>query len=330
MKRILAILTCFSIVALGCTKENSNEFFPYPGHELNDTNWYSVVPSSARVRQLDSIFAIHPSTDSVSVVNGGTVHFDSIRIDFPPGFCAGGPGTVISKVKIEVVVLKTKGDMVKTDRPTMSYNQLLVTGGALHIRATYNGQPVAMAQGKLIKISMITKMSNSTPSTNMHVFFGKEDAFPASAVQTFTWIPWQDSIASWVNSYQDSATGLKGYEFFSNRFGWINADYFSDTTQPRTKASVLLPPNFTNANTNVYAVLQSPDIVAQLKPDHVTKKFEINNIYVGKVVTFVSLSFIDGKLYLGSSQVTIGNNTTVSLAPQLQTKQQIEAFLQSL
>lgn len=329
MKAILVIVTCLSVVVLSCSKENSNQFIPYANYGINDTNWYSVVPQSARVRQLDSVFAIHPVGDSVTVANGGTLYLgDSIRIDLPPGFCAGGAGTTIQKVRVEVILLRSKGDMVKTDRPTMSYEKLLVTGGALHIRATYNGQPVAMAQGKMIKISIITKMSNSNPSQNMHVFYGKEDAYPSTAVQTFTWIPWQDT-ASWVNSYQDSS-GLKGYQFFANRFGWINCDYFSDTTQPRTKVSVTLPPNFTNANTNVYAVLLSPDIVAQLMPNPVSKTFDINNIYVGKVAVFVSLSYIDGNLYLGIKQETIGNNMTVNLTPVQKTKAEIETFLQTL
>lgn len=318
------------MMAVSCSKENSNEFHPYPDKEINDTNWYSVVPQAARVRQLDSIFAIHPLTDSVNVANGDTIHLDSIDVIFPPNFCTGAGGATVAKAKIEIIMLRTKGDMVRVDRPTMSYDRLLVTGGALNIRATYNGLPVSMAQGKMIRIAMITKMSNTTPSQNMRVFYGKEDAYPATAVQTFTWVPSDSGSTSFVQGFTDTATGLKGYEFFSNRFGWVNCDYFSDTTQPRTKVSISLPTNFTNANTNVYAVFQNPDIVAQLIGNPVTKTFNINNIYVGKVVTFVTMSYIDGKLYFGSKLVTIAPNMNLNITPELKTKQQIELFLQSL
>lgn len=330
MKKFLIILTCFAAIAVSCTKENSNEFHPYPDKEINDTNWYSVVPNSAKVRQLDSIFALAPETDSIEVSTGGTVHFDSISITFPPNFCTGVGGATTGKVKIEAVLLRTKGDMVKMDKPTMSYDRLLVTGGAISIRATYNGQPVQMAQGKMISVSIITKMSNTSPSQNMRVFYGKEDAYPATAVQPFTWIPGDSNTTSLVFGFTDTATGLNGYSFLSNRFGWVNCDYFSDTTQPRTKVTVSLPLNYTNANTNVYAVMHSPDIVAQLMPNPATKTFNIPNIYVGKVVTFVTMSYIDGKIYLGSKLVTISPNMNLDIMPEQKTKQQVELFLNSL
>jgi hypothetical protein len=327
MRIILSIITLCGILAVSCSKENSNQFIPYPDKEINDTNWYSVVPQAARVRQLDSIFALRVESDSIDANNGGTLQFDSINIFFPPGFCSTTSGTS-GKVRIEVTPMRTKGDMVRADRPTMSYEQLLVTGGAVNIKATYNGQPVSMAQGQMIRIKMVTKMSNTTPSQNMKVFYGKEDAYPVTAVQTFTWVPSLDSFFNFVGSFQ--GPNGSGYEFFSNQFGWVNCDYFSDTTQQRTKVSVALPANFTNANTNVYAVLHSPDIVAQLKPNPVTKTFNINNIYVGKVATFVTMSYIDGKLYLGSKLVTIAPNMNLDITPEIKTKQQIETFLQSL
>jgi hypothetical protein len=322
------------VVLIGCKKENSNEFFPYPANELNDTNWYSIVPSNAKVRQLDSIFNDASFTDSIHVMQGGSLTFtDSpgrIRIHFPPYFCMI-PGVIIQgKVKIEVKLLKTKGDMIKMDRPTMSYGSLLVTGGALYVRATYNGQELPLAQGVSLDITMVTKMSDNSPSQNMKIFYGNESAYPTTSVQTFTWLPSTDSLnVAW--SFMDTATQRNSYFFRTTRFGWVNCDYFSDSSQPRTKAVVTLPPNFTNANTNVYAVLHSPDdIVAQLMGDAVAKNFSINNIYTGKLTTFVTISYIDGKLYLGSSQTTTTQNMNLSIVPQQKTKQQIESFLDNL
>ncbi|HEX6915093.1 MAG TPA: hypothetical protein VF145_07615 [Chitinophagaceae bacterium] len=320
-------------MALACAKENSNEFVPYPNHELNDTNWHNPVPQAARVRQLDSIFALPVLKDSVDVTAGGSIKFnDSLIITFPPSFCNGSGGATLpshAKVQVEVITLKTKGDIVRADKPTMSYDQLLVTGGAVNIRVTYNGQPVGMAPNAKIAVKMSTRMSNTNPSNDMRIFYGKEDAFPATSVQPFTWIPAQDTTANSVTVYQDTM-GLKGYSFFASRFGWVNCDYFSDTSQPRTKAIVTLPPNYTNVNTNVYAVFNSPDIVAQLYPEPSTKTFVIPNIYVGKVVTFVTLTYLDDKLYLGTKQVTITPNMTIPMVPEQKTKQQITAFLETL
>lgn len=332
MKRFLSIVS-LALLAISCRKENSNEFYPYPNHELNDTNWYSSIPQAARVRQLDSIFAIHPKEDSVDCINGGTVNFDdSVFITFPTSFCSGPAAPGSGKVKIEMIQLKQKGDMIKADRPTMSYDRLLVTGGAIKLRVTYNGQELQLAQGKTITVKIFNKMSNVNTTNDMRVFYGKDDAYPVTAAQTFTWIPWTDTALNRATPVVSTSTGsqIRGYQFLSNRFGWVNCDYFSDTSQPRTKATVVLPPNFTNINTNVYAVFKTADIVAQLIPDPVTKTFKINNIYTGKVVTFVSLSYISGNLYLASKELTVGTNMNMNLTPVQVTKQQIESFLDAL
>lgn len=330
MRKVIFIISV--VLAASCSREYSNEFYPYPNNELNDTNWYGNVPSAAKVRQLDSVLVLPEIVDSISLAGGVLELGDSIKITFPPSFCTGSgiPAGSTPMIKVSVTILDTKGAMIRADKPTMSYEKLLVTGGAVHIIATYNGSPVQMAPGKSIKLNIITRMSNTSPSDDMKVFYGKEDAYPATAVQPFTWIPSQDSLTSGVNRFQDSATGLKGYEFFSTRFGWVNCDYFADTTLARTKASVTLPVNFTNANTNVYAVVKSPDIVAQLFPDQASKSFIIPNIYVGKVVTFVSLSYIQDKLYLGVQEVTITPNMTISLHPAEKTKSEVLQYLSNL
>lgn len=314
-------------MAASCSRENSNEFVPYPGHEQNDTNWYTTVPQAARVRALDSIFAVKEIEDSIDVTSGGTLQLgDSIRITFPSGFCV----TTAAKVLVSVKLLDSKGDMIREDRPTMSYDRLLVTGGAMHISVTFNSQQLQLAPGKKIKLFIVSRMSQNSPSPDMKVFYGKEDAYPVTATQQFTWVPSQDSMINSVAIRQDTVTSLRGYEFFSTRFGWVNCDYFADTSLPRTRASVVLPPNFTNANTNVYAVVKSPDIVAQLLPHAATKTFVIPNIYVGKTVTFVSLSFIDGKLLLAYREVIITSNMIINLHPEQKTKTEIQVFLNNL
>jgi len=330
MKKL--VLLFLVVLAVGCSRENSNEFYPYPDRELNDTNWYSNVPTAAKVRKLDSVMALPEITDSIDV-SGGTLELgDSVKITFPPSFCTGGglPAGYSGGIKVSVRLLDTKGAMIRADKPTMSYERLLVTGGALHIRATYNGVPVQMAPGKSIRLHILTRMSNSNPSSDMKVFYGKEDAYPSTAVQPFTWLPAQDTFTNTVNRFQDTATGMKGYEFYSSRFGWVNCDYFSDTTQARTRATVVLPANFTNVNTNVYAVFKAPDIVAQLRPDPASKTFFIPNIYVGKQVVFVALSYIDGKLYLAASEQTVTANMIVKMHPEEKSKKTIEQFLANL
>lgn len=334
MKKIVSYIFLLAVVT-GCRKENSSEFFPYSNNELNDTNWYSVVPSSARVRELPVIFARIPASDSVNASTGGFItvidSFGTARLYFPPAFCTL-PGTITSvqgKVKVEVRMLASKGDMVRAQRPTMSYDKLLVTGGALMIKVTANGQVLQMAPNAAVTIQLFSKMSRNSQSQDMRLFYGKDDAFPASAVQNFTWIPSTDTLNR-ASLVRDTTFQSWGYQVTTRRFGWVNVDHFADTTQARTKLKVTLPPNFTNVNTNVFAVMTSPDIVAELAADNQTKSFNINNIQTGRVVTIVTLSYFDGRLFMGAKTVTIAPNMTVSILPEQKTKEQINNFLDNL
>lgn len=332
MKHLILI---FGLVLLmeGCKKENSYEFYPYANNDLNDTAWYKAIPIRARVRQLDSIFAIKPKEDSIDVTTGGLLKFgDSLEISFPPNFCTGGSVPVTGKVKVEMIHLKQKGDIIRADKPTMSYGSLLVTGGAVKIRVTYNNIELQLSPNKMINVSIFNKFSTTSLSNDMRVFYGKEDAYPSTAAQTFTWLPWADSPYNRVFpvTAQPGSNPLDGYRFLSNRFGWVNCDYFSDSSQPRTRVSVLLPLNFTNANTNVFAVVKSPDVVAQMYGDPQARSFVLPNMYVGKVVTFISLSYINNTLYFDSKKVTVTSNMILRLNPVQTTKQNIETVLDGL
>lgn len=332
MKRILAIITCVGVLALGCSKESSNEFVPYPNNELNDTAWNAIPASTAPVRKIHQQFQLPLSSDSISGSAGGVLIFnDKLMLYFPPNFCTTNNGTTVNdKVKIEIVQLESKGDMIRQNKPTMSYEELLITGGSMYIKASRNNESLKLAPGTKIQVIMRNDFTASNTSSNMSLFVGQENA-NVTSTQNFTWVP-ADTAVSAVNSTMfQSATGSSpAYSFFIDNFQWVNCDYFYSSTQPKTKITVSTPPNFTNTNTVVYAVFTNENIVAYLYDDAAKRHFYMTNAVIGKPVMLVSLSMINNQYYLGTKLVTIGPNMNVDITPELKTKQQIDSFLESL
>ncbi len=332
MKNVFVILLT-SILFTACSKENSDSFFPYPTIPANDTAWVQQVPVTAPVNKLMESLSLPSVVDSFNVQVGATIRASEfLQVTFPPNcFAFANGATYTGNAKVEVIHLRRKGDMVRYSRPTTSFGRLLKSGGAFFVRATKDGQELILATNKQIKL----KFTDPTPVNDMRVFYGIEGVqppFPAGTNPSFTWTPAQDS--SRISTFQqfDSTLGIiRGYELLSQKLRWVNADYFTDTTQTiRTRLDVLLPLNFTNANTSVFAVFTADKTVVQLNPEISSRSFNTVNIPVGRSVTLISLSKIGDVLYMSTRSIVTANNHPESLIPEIKTKAQILQFLDNL
>src|SRR6266513_5656329 len=122
MKNSLTFLM-ISFILFSCTKENSGEFIPNPGNPYNDTAWVKSISAVAPVNQIFPLLLTPPQTNSIEASAGGTVTFDGeVKINFPSNACSS---VSTGNVDVHVTHLKTKGDMIRFARPTMSGDQLL-------------------------------------------------------------------------------------------------------------------------------------------------------------------------------------------------------------
>ncbi len=338
MKQLITALCLVWVMMTGCSKENSDQFYPYPTTQIKDTIWYNVIPPNAAVLQLDTLFDKDPLVDSIDITMGGTLFFtDSFKIQVPPHFCQGPGGATLpsnAKIKIEVNHLAKKGDFIRFARPTSSHDRALITGGSAFIKATYNGSEVSITPGASYNIRMRNKFSMTSPSNDMKVFYGNENANVPGGQNSFTWepapTPSQNGAANSLNIFVDSL-GQSGYTLFPTRLRWVNCDYFSDTTQTRTRLAAHASSQYTNTNTAVYVVFKTMDIVLRMNADAANRIFTTpNSVYVGKEVTIVALSKLDNKLYLSTETVTVTPNMAIRLSPVEKTKAQIEAYLETL
>ena len=97
-------------------------------------------------------------------------------------------------------------------------------------------------------------------------------------------------------------------------------------------AHVILPSNFTNKNTLVFAVFKNNNSVIRLIPESTSRTFSYQKMPVGATVNFVSISLIDAKIYLGSQETVIYNSQSYKVKPRLNPISEAEliSFLDSL
>ena len=306
-RKIIIVILLGAAFLLNACQKNIDVFVPDAG-QLNgpDTSWYSTITPAMPVSALKNNLALETYNDSIQVGNSAstlTTPF-GLQCIFPPNSCVGNTGTIVTgNVKVEVLLVKKKGDMVRMNKPTSSNNRLLVSGGELFISLKKEGNEVHLAPN--IKIRM--KYQDAPISTQMKFFRGDE-----SNPERFNWLPATDS-ANFVSP------NIQGYEIFTNHLHWVNCDYFYDTTGiARVSVTADLASYFTNANTIAFTVFKDFRAVVGMYGDITTRKFSTYRLPVGKAITVVVISKQGNDYFLGAESAvtatpTSGNTSTQSV-----------------
>ena len=318
---------------VGCQKELSGDFTTYTGHPLNDTIWVRNLPSGAQVHELVSLLAPDIIVDSFEVSKDTTLKYgDSLEVNFTVGCCTNPNGTAVTggKARLEIYRLKKKGDFIKAFAATTSNNYPLETAGGFFVRVIKEGKELVMAPTGSIKIRF---SDTEDPKPNMQVFNGKEgNPLPVSGIDTsFTWT--RDTDTSWIKTFQKTGTGglVKGYEMTIKNLRWTCAERFNDTAKNKTKIFAILPLNYTNKNTVVYAVYADQKTVVQLKADYASRSFAAPNIPLATKLKIVTISKIGDDMYLGTRDVNdVGSVVAYSISPEKKSLKDILQFLNTL
>jgi hypothetical protein len=256
---------------------------------------------------------------AITAENGGTVTLNNESfVDIPANACvyANTNQPCKGKVDIDFAVLKTKGDLINFDKPTISGGRLLASGGVVYIGARQGGRDVLLAPNRKIRIRFKTEKIDKA----MQLFEGKAtDRFK------FDWILMRDSsnqpinVGLWADTVQSREP--KGYDFPCDRFGWINCDKFSDDGSLTNKIAVTFTDAFfTNKNSSVYLVFKDIMSVVKLEGNTSLKQFNIPTGYkgipIGSKVYVVALSQVGEKSYLDVQDVTISATNTIKVKQQ--------------
>ncbi len=340
MKKVLPIISCLSLLFFtACQKELSDNFVTYTNHPLNDTVWLRSVPSTATVNDLLSALLPTVIVDSFDISKSDTTltYGDSLSVSFTANSCVGSasnggtPGVATGKLKLELLRLKKKGDFIKAFKATTSNGYLMETGGGFFIRVSKEGKELSLAPGATMKLRF-SDVDEIKP--NMQAFYGKEGSpVPASTIidTSFTWI--RDTDTTWLSTFQKQTTSglVKGYQLNAKNLRWISADRYIDSTQAKTKITAILPPNYTNKTTAVFAVFANQKTVVYLGPDYPSRSYAANNIPIGSKIKLLSFSKIGDDFYMGSLDINdVGRVTSYSITPVKTTLVDILTFLNTL
>ena len=341
MKRFftnISITISLLLILEGCQKTTTGVFVPNPSQQP-DTTWY---PTDS-IPTVTDTFQKPVTTDSFNCVSsddGSKISInDSFSIIFPNGGCMttqNKPSTTITnksaKIKANIMILTSIGDIIRHRVPTLSNGNLLNIGAYVNIKLSYKGNPVYWNSTlqKPIQIKVRTKDKYPLQQYIQYFMFQAD----STGKDTF-WLPVpghgqvNQVTPTYVgNGSQNSPNN--GYLMNSNKVGWFGCASFLPILSKTTRINAFLPITFTNKNTVVYAVFNNSKTLVRLKSNPLGKSYGASGIPVNAAITIVSISKIDGKFYLGTNQTIATSSDPIKISPNLIDKYALEQYLLSL
>lgn len=255
----------------------------------------------------------------VDAANGGTVSgTGGVRVTFPSNaFRTPTGGPVSGPVEVRLVEVLDPGDMIMYDVQTVGRDggqpRLLRSGGAIHVKAFQNGQPLVLGpQG------MEVLMPTNAIDPQMGVFTANE-----AASQGMLWSQenWQlDSIP---------VEGSMFYGFQADSLQWINCDYFANYPQT-TFVDAVIPTNISTDSVMVWIAFPTENAVMRMLPTGPDNFRSYQVVPVGMPAMVVALQR-NGTVYSSAfTSVTVINGQQVGLSFQVTDQQTFEAAVNAI
>lgn len=337
-KTFLLFIITMLIGFTACKKELSNRdsFEAYQNNPLNDTSWTdnNFLGSNFKDLIFESTY-IAPFTDTFNIdTTHTTVLPDNTELTFAKNSFRNAAGSVVNgKINIAVHSLKKKGDLVKLIQSTTFKKNIFESIGTFYIKAFKDNIELFLVGDSTIKIRFNDPKRDMR--TNIMVCSGIENPMPQPTKNhhfNFSWFESDDDIEikKWDKQIS-TGNSIKGYEVSSNKLNWISAIEPIDKQNELEGFAVMLPPNFTNKNTIVYAVLDDKNTAVQLIPNYISKAFISDHFPSAKGVTLLSITKIGKEFYFGKKFLPeISDKTIYKLIPEQTTLKYITDFLDGL
>lgn len=335
MKVFLYILI-LSTTLVSCTKEYSEDFFAYTNNPTNDTAWKQKITYDAPVHIITDILSGFQKlyVDSFNANTGGIINFnDSLKLNFPANICTGNNGLLLTgKIKVELYFLNKKGDFIRFAKSHINNNEILNGSAGFYIRLSQNGNEVFLTNSASYRL--FYKANPTSPLTKL--FW--ETVATQNNDTTYNWLLTETSYNSFnfgvINTLQYfdtlTNTNITGYELNTRKLKWLNCASFADSIIQPQRVNVLLPINFTNNNTQVYAVFKNKKTVLQLKGDFASRTFYFPKIETGTELNIISISKLGNEYYWANKSINLQNSNLISLVPEQKTITEINRLLDAL
>lgn len=296
MKKILFISISLIILILGCKKDKES-------NTIQDRTTLSQFLT--KYTATSQYFTVTAGQGTEIIGEKGTV----VRIQ-PYSFYPIMSGDI----KIELKEYYSRKDILLNNLQTVTNNNLLATAGMIYLDVSQNGTGIN-------NWSVITKMPAQIVNPNMQIFFSNTQPEDSS-------IYW--SVPDTSSIYLDSNNTYNSLINSSNRFLWINCDYFVNQLPITTVTA-----SFTNAPQSSYAprvyIVLDINAIANMWLSYPNYGwYTIDNIPVGLTGKIVAFNVVNGVYYFCKQPITVTTNLNQPMTFQTVTEQQLITELENL
>jgi len=306
MKKIATIILSSLFIAstlVGCMKEEApaKEIVPIP-NDLGKVSRLSLFPNWFG-EQIQSQTYRH-SNGTVFIGNRGTI------LTVPASaFVTEDNQAVTGEVRILLLELYNKKDMVMSNILPTSGGAQLVSGGEIYVEAqNSSGVILKLAPNKALNVKM---PAGNNPSSQMQLFTA------ADINQNTDWNLAQGVQVNVVPLDTVSTQGGFAYDFSSTTLGWLNCDYFYNSSDPQTAIKATVSNQFNSENCLVIVSFNGLNAASRFWSYSASaNEFSPGGGYtlpIGLPVHFVAIAEINQQYYFADESATIANNHNQSL-----------------
>lgn len=323
-----------TILLTACNKEVSdgNNFSLYNNDVRNDTSWSSSVITSGAIQRILDSTAVYNHKDTLMGTNAKTIEFsDKFSVLFPANAFVSKTGDSIKGlVEIKVLLLDEKGEFIRSAKSSDDLFQMLESDLAFCIIATSNGEELRIAPGKKYTIRAGNKIDQV--KQQMKIYTGQESVVFTTQVLVDPQFYWKvantNNVQQSIFRINNGTKDIERYEIYTDQLRWMAIASPNTNLGTTNKLHVLLPPNFTNKNTVVFATADDYNTVIQLLPEFNSRSFKSDMIPQQKKLHIITLSLIGNQFYYSETGYSYLNNKTyVSIKPE---KKSLAAILNNL
>lgn len=320
MKKLLGILL-FLTSLTSCKDNFLDEFELYPGLEHNDITWNNTPIDQTKTNTFVSDLVLETKTHSFNTTTGSTWKVnDNIQLTLPANSYTTNSGTTVNGIiYADLFVLTKKGDYIRNLLPSITPTGFIEnskTSFFITLR-TNSVTEAKLSSGSFIKIAV-----KDTTAEASQVLAFSETLIPFNNDNPLVWAEntsTNNGSLRIQNNLPISAYGSKkGFEINTNKtskYLTVCKKYTPPISSNSSRVDVVMPANFTNKNTIVFALFKNNNIVIRLTPDPISKSYYFNQMPSNELIKFVSVSQIDKSIYFGTLEEVISTNGVYRLRP---------------
>lgn len=301
MRRLLfTYLTITMFLAVGCVKE-VDTFQPVELTSGNIDRFFEAVQSNPIQASWDA------SQEQTIQLPGNS------RVIVPANALVTAEGVPVSgQVHAKVLPLYTKEALLRNRVSTIADGHIVKSAGALHIRIEQAGQRLSLSDDRPIVVQLTTALYNS----DMRLFAGEENE---NGFVEWSLLNLEETPINSRNIYNNETGETEpGFEFITDRLGYLKIGIFTSADKGEGEVCVNLPHGFSPRNTVAFVVMKNYDGLTAIPPTdgpnlpHLCS-MGLPALELAEVIVIAEEE--EGQYFFAQETITITENLTIKIQP---------------